>query len=175
MPQFWMRPTRGRRARLGTPRLGKSSTCALLLGLPDRQVAENTQVWFAHREEIPLVAVALGLFNNSDVTPTPNINDTMPTTHIPTFRLWRTSDILPFISHIALERLECGKEQDVYVRAVVNSMPIPLPTCRSGPGESCQLDHFRRFFDERVEKYGDFEGACGIDSKKKVPTGEPGL
>lgn len=84
----------------------------------------------------------------------------MPDTSINFSRAWRTSYILPFLANIALEKLTCsiatgtynattnqttssGVQTSDYVRAVVNSAPIPIEGCgASGPGGSCTLEAF---------------------------------
>jgi hypothetical protein len=140
----------------------------------DTSTGQRLYAWFAHREEIPLVAVSLGLFNNSDVLPDTPLNATMPATHIPLVRLWRTSSMIPFLGHIALERMVCadGDHADEYVRVIVNSTPVPLPACHSGPADSCPMKDFEAFMEDRLERYGDFAGACGIKDADEVPTVE---
>ncbi|KAI0675650.1 phosphoglycerate mutase-like protein [Trametes maxima] len=137
---------------------------------------------FSHREEPPLVLTALGLFNNSAYYPTLNVNATMPTDRINHRRAWRTSEILPFLGHVGIERLQCaggvnatldaaaggagaedGEQNGAFVRVLVNGAPIPLPACQDGPGESCALGAFAAYVRERVARYGDFVGACGIN------------
>lgn len=128
-------------------------------------------LWFSftHREEPPFVLAALNLFNNSAYTPSSNANDTMPTSEINFSRAWKTSDILPFLGHIALERLECEPPipsftTNSYIRVLVNSAPIPIPGCQNGPGASCSLGDFVNYVQERNAVYGDFVGKCGIDN-----------
>lgn len=92
----------------------------------------------------------------------------MPTTHINYERAWKTSQILPFLANVALERLSCsataggnatasqtnaaevtaqGGEAEAYVRVLVNQAPVPLPGCSEGPGASCPLASFTTFVD----------------------------
>ncbi|KAH9851950.1 phosphoglycerate mutase-like protein [Lenzites betulinus] len=163
------------------------------LGLPwvrsalDILSANDTQTFnqtlymsFTHREEPPLVLTALGLFNNSAYYPALDVNSTMPTDRINHRRAWRTSEILPFLGHVGIERLQCANatlddaasagqgaedvDQDgAFVRVLVNGAPIPIPECQDGPGESCALSGFAAYIAQRVAKYGDFIGACGIN------------
>ncbi|CAL1697231.1 unnamed protein product [Somion occarium] len=135
---------------------------------------------FTHREEPPFILTALNLFNNSAYSANSNINSTMPTTEINYLRAWKTSEILPFLGHVALERLECEPDipsftTDSYVRALVNSAPIPIPGCQSGPGASCPLGEFMRYVEERSQTYGDFVGLCGIDSGSGNATNTLGI
>ena len=91
----------------------------------------------------------------------------MPTDSINFDRAWRTSEILPFLANIGLERLSCnasatGNASNAdFVRALVNAAQIPLPGCTDGPDDSCPLSDFVSFVHEREELYGDFVGACG--------------
>lgn len=72
----------------------------------------------------------------------------------------RRTDSPSLRNPVALERLACPKEQEDYIRVVVNGASQKLDSCHSGPGGSCPLGDFKQFVDERVERYGDFEGAC---------------
>ncbi|KAI0734821.1 histidine phosphatase superfamily, partial [Fomitopsis betulina] len=114
---------------------------------------------FTHREEPAFIVTALGLFNST--------NASMPTDSINFDRAWRTSEILPFLANIGLERFACnasatgnGSNTD-FVRALVNAAQIPLPGCTDGPEDSCSLNNFVSFVREREQLYGDFVGTCG--------------
>ncbi|GAA5986255.1 hypothetical protein JCM11641_004869 [Rhodosporidiobolus odoratus] len=125
--------------------------------------ATHTQLlfpYFTHREEPPFALVALGLWNTS----TPEL----PSDRMPTERLWKTSHVIPFMGHVALERMWCdagagenegGKEGD-YMRVMVNGAPQRLPTCAEGPGGSCAMGEFEEYVKGRTEMFADFEGAC---------------
>jgi len=166
--------------------MGYGSPVAPFIGMPwlnasfallqSSNTSQNLYFSFAHREEIPLAATALGIFNNSEFT-NADVNTTMPSTEINYAREWRTSYILPFLGHIALERLECtglvndtateGSDSEpshVFIRTQVNGAPIPLPGCQSGPGASCSLSNFTEYIQGRVAQFGDFIGACGINA-----------
>ncbi|GMG07526.1 unnamed protein product [Aspergillus oryzae] len=107
---------------------------------------------------------ALGLFNNSAFSGTDNVNKTMPTDKINYGRQWKSSDILPFLTNIAIERLSCdsyGYDEGDYYRVLVNSSPQPLEDCRGGPGDSCSATKFGDFVKGLGERFGDFVGACG--------------
>ncbi|KDQ62133.1 hypothetical protein JAAARDRAFT_189502 [Jaapia argillacea MUCL 33604] len=128
---------------------------------------QSLYISFTHREEPPLILTALGLFNNSGYYPTVDVNTTMPSTEINYSREWKTSQILPFLGHVGIERLDCvnrtSRLQESFVRVLVNSAPIPIPGCQDGPGESCGLAAFGDYIGERIKLYGDFIGACGIN------------
>ncbi|GAA5937852.1 hypothetical protein JCM1841_004381 [Sporobolomyces salmonicolor] len=124
--------------------------------------ATHTQLLFpyiTHREEPPVALVALGLWNTTS----------LPTDRMPKDRKWKTSHLLPFLGHVALERMSCdveelngddkGEKKD-YIRVMVNGAPQQVGHCRDGPGASCEIGRFVEFVNERVEQYKDFEGAC---------------
>ncbi|KAI0730884.1 phosphoglycerate mutase-like protein [Earliella scabrosa] len=140
---------------------------------------QSLYISFSHREEPPLVMTALNLFNNSAYYPSLDVNSTMPTDRINHRRAWRTSEILPFLGHVGIERLECSSafvnstEEDngaeslldvgSFVRVLVNGAPIPIPDCQDGPGDSCLLAGFTEYIQARAGLYGDFVGACQIN------------
>ncbi|KIJ50511.1 hypothetical protein M422DRAFT_245132 [Sphaerobolus stellatus SS14] len=159
--------------------MGYGSTIAPFIGMPwlnattalleSTNTSQNLYFSFAHREEIPLTATALGIFNNSEFT-NADVNSTMPDAEINYAREWRTSYILPFLGHIAFERLECdetttgGNNSSVFIRTQVNGAPIPLPGCQDGPGASCALSNFTEYIRGQEARFGDFIGACGINA-----------
>ncbi|KAK6227623.1 histidine acid phosphatase [Colletotrichum tabaci] len=129
---------------------------------------EDIYVSFTHRELPPMVAVAMGLFNNSEfVGSESQINDTMPLDRINYRRAWRASNILPFLGNIAIERLNCtgayGYDDGDFYRVLVNSAPQPLAGCADGPGTSCSRDGFSKYLQERVDKFSGFSEKCGVE------------
>ncbi|CAO1631061.1 unnamed protein product [Parajaminaea phylloscopi] len=139
-------------------------------GLPDPSLPPNathTQkmfVYFSHREEPPLVLVALGIWNQTAA-------GGLPLDRIPEREqyLWQTSHVLPFLGHVALQRLECGDHAErpgSFVRIVVNgaAQKLPRPELADGPGNSCELSRFSEYVQERASLYSDFQTACASDS-----------
>ncbi|GAA5988003.1 hypothetical protein JCM10908_002024 [Rhodotorula pacifica] len=133
--------------------------------------ATHTQLlfpYFTHREEPPVALVALRLWNTT--------SEQLPTDSMPKDRLWKTSHLLPFLGHVAIERLSCNApateeehvasarrqrhKKDEYIRVLVNGAPQPLGECQDGPGGSCKMDEFAKFVEWRMELYGDIQGAC---------------
>ncbi|KAK4703674.1 syntaxin 1B/2/3, partial [Phenoliferia sp. Uapishka_3] len=117
--------------------------------------------YFTHREEPPVALVALGLWNTS----------TLSSTSMDHKRQWKTSRLLPFLGHVALERVSCPaptssalKPREDFIRVIVNGAIQEMESCKSGPGASCPIEQFGAFVAERVERYKDFEGACKLDS-----------
>lgn len=128
---------------------------------------EDLYISFTHRELPPMVLVAMGLFNNSAFGGSDSaINDTMPLDRINHRRAWKSSNILPFLGNIAIERLECsgsyGHEDGDYYRVLVNSAPQPLPDCADGPGTSCSRAEFKKYVQNRVERFSGFSKECGV-------------
>lgn len=132
---------------------------------------QDLTVSFTHRELPPTVLVALGLFNNSAFAGSNDINATMPNDALNPNRAWISSNILPFLTNIAVERLVCdsyGYQDNAtstgeYYRVLVNQSPQLLPGCVDGPGFSCSRSGFESFVQSRGEEFGDFSTKCGVD------------
>lgn len=131
---------------------------------------EDLLVSFTHRELPPMVLVAMGLFNNSQFGGPENVNETLPLDRINHRRAWKTSNILPFLTNVAIEKLNCtgsfGYEDGEYYRTLVNSAVQDLPGCVDGPGFSCSADGFDKYVQGRGEMFDGFAKGCGA---KKGP------
>lgn len=132
-------------------------------------------VSFTHRELPPMVFVAMGLFNNSAFGGSEaTMNDTMPLDRINHRRAWKSSHVLPFLSNLAIERLNCsgsyGYEDGDYYRVLVNSAPQPLPNCADGPGTTCSRTGFGQYLQERVDMFQGFSEKCGVDYDNTTDT-----
>ncbi|KAF2430907.1 phosphoglycerate mutase-like protein [Tothia fuscella] len=146
---------------IGLPWL--SSTAALLME-GNSSSAQDLYISFTHRELPPTVLVAMGLFNNSAFSASNDVNATMPNTVINHRRAWQSSRILPFLTNIAVEQMQCssfGFEAGEYYRVSVNQSPQPLPGCADGPGESCSRSRFTKYLGERQDMFGGFSAKCG--------------
>lgn len=53
------------------------------------------------------------------------------------------------------------RDEDVYVRFVLNEAVVPLDGCSNGPGKTCRLDKFDRYIHKRSEKRS-FQSECII-------------
>ncbi|KAI1419135.1 histidine acid phosphatase [Xylaria sp. FL1777] len=142
-----------------------NATAGLLLS---DNSSEDMYVSFTHRELPPMVAVAMGLFNNSAFGGSASaINDTMPLDRINHGRAWKSSHVLPFLGNLAIERLSCkgtyGYDDGEYYRVLVNGAPQPLPDCADGPGTSCSRGGFERYIQDRVDAFQGFSERCGVD------------
>ncbi|SPJ74270.1 related to PHO11 - secreted acid phosphatase [Fusarium torulosum] len=136
---------------------------------------EDLYVSFTHRELPPMVLVAMGLFNNSEPGGSESqINDTMPLNKINYRRAWKSSHVLPFLSNIAIERMNCtnsyGYEDGEYYRVLVNSAPQPFPACEDGPGTSCSRKSFESYIQDRVDKFTGFSEKCGVEYDNSTDT-----
>lgn len=130
----------------------------------EKKQEKELYISFTHREVPPMVLTALGLFNNSAYTGANNVNGTMPLDKINYNRVWRSSEILPFLTNIAIEKMECdsfGFDHGVYYRVLNNGSPAPLVDCRDGPGGSCSRKGFSEFLGVRREGILGYNEACG--------------
>lgn len=64
-------------------------------------------------------------------------------------------------ARITLERLTCSADE-TFIRLNINDRIVPLPFCRSGPGDSCSLDSFVDYVSRRKNEVGDFGEVCGL-------------
>ena len=118
---------------------------------------QNLYLNIAHREMIPIVLVSLGLFNSSE-------QRSFPFNQINPNRLWKSSQIIPFLARVAFERLKCSSNayNGSFVRIILNSSPQPLKECSSGPGFSCPLEDFHQYIEQRSKLYKHFSKVCQI-------------
>lgn len=128
--------------------------------------SEDLYVSFTHRELPPTVLVAMGLFNNSAFGGSAAaINETMPSDTINHRRAWKSSHVLPFMTNVAMERLNCsgsyGYEDGDYYRVLVNNAPQQLPDCGDGPGTTCSRATFDTWVQDREALFGGYSEKCG--------------
>lgn len=141
---------------------------ASVAALDEESSSQKLYISFTHRELPPTVITALGLYNNSAYSGANNVNGTMPEDRINYGRAWKSSEILPFLTNIAVEKMSCksyGYEEGDYYRILTNAGPQPLVDCRNGPGGSCSRKNFLDFVKERDELFGDYNKACGGDDE----------
>ena len=145
---------------LGFPWVNASASSLLA-----NQSGQDLYVSFTHRELPPPVIVALGLYNNSEPAGSDDINATMPLAKPNHGRVWKSSQILPFLTNIAIEKMSCdsyGYGVGDYIRVLVNQSPQPL-ACADGPGESCSTSAFQSFVESRGAMYGKYTEKCSPD------------
>lgn len=146
-----------------------NATASLLMDNEGEDV-QDLYVSFTHRELPPMVLVAMGLFNNSAFGGSQaTINDTMPSDTMNLRRAWRSSHVLPFMTNIAVERMNCsgsyGYDDGEYYRVLVNNAPQQLPGCGDGPGMTCSRAAFGDFLEERSSLFGSYSETCDTASE----------
>lgn len=147
-----------------------NATAGLLL---QDEADQDLYVSFTHRELPPTVLVAMGLFNNSAFSGSDDLNATMPTSQINYNRAWISSYILPFLTNVAVERMQCdsyGFDAGEYFRVLVNNAPQPLVGCVDGPGQSCSQSAFEGWVQQRGELFGGFSEKCGVTISNATDT-----
>jgi acid phosphatase len=137
---------------------------------PNASLPQSFNIWFTHREEVPLVTHALDLFHGHD-----EATRAMPLDRVNPDRAWKTSEIIPFLGHVSLERMECTIDNgdnysdgsrdgtDVkhpFVRIIVNGSPHQQPICHDGPGGSCPLSKFLKIVEELPGIFGTVKEVC---------------
>ncbi|WPH02239.1 thiamine-repressible acid phosphatase spbc21h7.03c [Acrodontium crateriforme] len=136
---------------------------------------QDLYVSFTHRELPPAVLVAMGLFNNSALTGSNDINATMPTDHVNNQRQWVSSYILPFLTNIAIEQMNCSAshgyekmDDPTFYSVLVNQSPQTLPGCYDGPLESCPASKMNAWLQGRAAIFPDYSMACEVDYKNST-------
>ncbi|KAK5109393.1 hypothetical protein LTR62_007059 [Meristemomyces frigidus] len=140
------------------------------LASPPSNDDQDIYISFTHRELPPTVLVAMGLFNNSELTGTNNPNATMPLDRINYHRSWVSSYILPFLTNVAIEQMNCSASygyenvtDPTFYRVLVNQSPQTLPGCFDGPLESCSAQGMKDLVRERGKMFGEYSAVCGVD------------
>ncbi|POS85329.1 hypothetical protein EPUL_003326 [Erysiphe pulchra] len=128
-------------------------------------------VSFTHRHLPPMVLVAMGLFNNSAYSGSNKASSTMPLHTINHQRVWKSSQIIPFMTDIALEKLECDShdfDKGTYYRTLLNNNPLSIPDCQDGPSESCKESSLVKWLAKRAKVVGDFDTTCNVNYKNST-------
>lgn len=147
-----------------------NATANLLMADDDDPAVQDLYVSFTHRELPPMVLVAMGLFNNSAFGGSEaTINDTMPEDTINHRRAWKSSHVLPFMTNVAMEKLNCsgsyGYADGEYYRVLVNNAPQPLPDCGDGPGTTCSRATFEQFLQQRADLFSGYSEKCNTTAE----------
>lgn len=135
-----------------------NATLQLLLAGPNSteigQTGQNVPsiiMSFTHDNDLGPVIASLGIQNNTALN-----NKTITEN-----RQFYSSRVMPFGGRIAFERMSC-RDQNKYVRVLVNDAVNVLPGCDSGPGGMCELSKFASYIEQRGVLAGDFVKTCGI-------------
>lgn len=149
-----------------------NATLGLLTGTSaNSSQDQDLYISFTHRELPPTVLVAMGLFNNTQFTGG-SINASMPLNQINYNRAWVSSYILPFLTNIAIEKMDCSQSYYVksqsnsssstYYRVVVNDSPQTLPGCFDGPAESCSASGLQNWLAGRAAMFEGYSSKCNV-------------
>lgn len=140
--------------------------------LTSATVSQDLYISFTHRELPPTVLVSMGLFNNSQFSGASAINSTMPLDQINYNRAWVSSYILPFLTNIAIEKMDCSQNYyiksqssnstlgSIFYRVLVNDSPQTLPGCYDGPLESCSAAGLQNYLSDRAALFSGYSQAC---------------
>jgi acid phosphatase len=166
-----------------------NATTNLLVAGPSAKTSGSLFFSFVHHGDILPLLSTLDLFSfpssssstNTTTTTTTTTTNDLPTDKIPTNRSWKTSTLVPMGSRIILERMTCPRvychsnaplypnhvycnppHDESYIRILINDGLVPIPDCKSGPGESCPLRDFERRVLLRGWEVGDFGRLCGL-------------
>ena len=112
---------------------------------------------FTHRESPAFVAVFLNLYNSTDLEHP--ASEIPPLDHRLEPRAWRTSHLISFLGHVALERFK-NKHGDSFVRAVVNGKMERMGGCDDGVEGACKWSTFKTWVEDRALEYADWESVC---------------
>jgi acid phosphatase len=130
---------------------------------PNATHSQDLAFFFTHRESPAFVSVALNLYNVTTPSGDAPSSAPPPTDVRPVGRSWKTTEIVPFLGNIALERLSCGKRsarEGDFVRALVNGKGESMGGCQGGPGDSCPFDIFEAWVEARKVRWGGWEEVC---------------
>lgn len=105
------------------------------LNILEQDADEQHKIYFtfSHETNILMYLTAVGLFNP---------HHDLDWKAIQVDHKWRTSQIVPMGTRVALERLSCGDKSKKFVRFIVNGAVIPHDKCTQGPGFSCPLNEY---------------------------------
>lgn len=154
----------------------RSSGSSVSEDVADADAARHRSLhaFFTHRESPAFVATALNLYNQTtrgtDDASIPPASIDPPLEYRPAQRAWKTSELVPFLGNIALERFTCpNSDSDAadgdadttdYIRVMVNGKQERMAGCENGLDGSCEWQAFKRFVREREELYGKWREVC---------------
>ncbi|KAH8692019.1 histidine phosphatase superfamily [Talaromyces proteolyticus] len=127
-------------------------------------------VAFTHDNQINELASILGIFDRQKPLDPKKLED----------RLYVSSNITPMRGTLAFERLNCSASKQYeaskdkpYVRIRLNDAVYPIPSCHSGPGQSCSVSQYAEYVSKKWQSYGSFASVCNI-SAATVATSDTG-
>ncbi|KAF2771338.1 multiple inositol polyphosphate phosphatase [Teratosphaeria nubilosa] len=117
---------------------------------------------FTNDGQVNQLASAIGVFDQQAQ---------LPSTYIPTDRIFKATAFDTMRGTIGFERLNCGSK-GLFMRLKLNEQVYPVPYCKQGPGQSCPLKQYQSIIANKTAAFGDFEVACGISNSSVVPLGK---
>lgn len=117
---------------------------------------------FTNDGQLNQLAAAIGVFDDQPQ---------LPSTYVPTDRIFKSSNFVSMRGTITFERLNCGGEGK-FVRIKLNDAVYPVASCQNGPGKSCPLLQYQKLVAKKTAAAGDFEVSCGIANSSVVPVGQ---
>jgi acid phosphatase len=119
--------------------LGYGNDLSPIIGMPwlvassnlfkdSNKTNENLYISVAHREMLPIILRSLGLYNDSAYINAEHIKYVLPLDQINYHRTWRSSEMIPFLGYLALERMDCTSDthNGSFIRIILNSIPKPF-------------------------------------------------
>ncbi|CAI4475164.1 ADI_G0018070.mRNA.1.CDS.1 [Saccharomyces cerevisiae] len=131
-------------------------TCSTLpVKLLKESEVQDQKVWlsFTHDTDILNYLTTIGIIddqNNLTAEHVPFIENTF-------HRSW----YVPQGARVYTEKFQCSN--DTYVRYVINDAVVPIETCSTGPGFSCEINDFYGYAEKRVAGT-DFLKVCNVSS-----------
>lgn len=105
---------------------------------------------FTHDTDLEVFHSALGLLQPDNDLPTDHVPFPSPYSHV---------QATPQGARIITEKYSCGNSS--YVRYLINDAVVPIKTCQSGPGFSCEFSEYEAYINLRLEGK-DYAAQCGI-------------
>lgn len=136
-----------------------NATLRLLKDPP--QDLPNNKIWlnFVHDTDLEIYHSALGLFDPIKNLSTSEIDFNNNNFH--------HIDLSPMGGRLITEKFVNKKDQQTYVRFIVNNSVKPLASCHNGPGFSCKLEDFLGYIDSRFNGI-DINQACNVNTSNPL-------
>lgn len=119
--------------------IGSTLLNASLALLKDEDAENKIWLSFTHDTDLEIYHDALGIVTHATELPTDYIPNQNPYVH---------SQVVPQGARIYTEKYKCGNSS--YVRIIVNDAVVPIETCSSGPGFSCEFSAYEEYINKRI-------------------------
>lgn len=117
----------------------------------------NNKLWlnFVHDTDLEIYHSALGLFDPIEDLSFKEIDFNNNNYH--------HIDLSPMGARLITEKFVSNKDQETYIRFIVNNAVKPISGCHDGPGFSCKLEDFEDYIQDRFGDI-DVDEACKVNS-----------